>query len=274
MRRTFAFLTLLFLVSLFFASPAAVQTQQETPQKPVYQPTGKEATLVGSILVNAKIPERWKLDMTADPVCAKLNQPQARLDDLLTTNQALLNAFVYIKSGEPLDAYSFEVPQSEVVLGHKDCRFVPHVVGVRAGQRVSIINNDPTVHNTHPTPRINREWNMSQAPGGEPFITTFIHPEQFIPVKDNHHSWERAIVGVFAHPFFAVSDQLGNYEIRGLPPGTYKLVVWHEKLGEQEMEITVAPGENRRIDFTFDVPEKFRSLKPEAGSSQIRNPGI
>jgi plastocyanin len=208
--------------------------------------------------------------MSADPVCVQLNKPQARLDDLLTTNQALLNAFVYVKSGEPLNAYSFEVPESAVVLGHKDCRFVPRVLGVRAGQRLSIVNNDPTVHNTHPTPRINQEWNMSQAPGGEPFVTTFTRPELFIPVKDNHHPWERAIVGVFAHPFFAVSDQLGNYEIRGLPPGTYKLVVWHEKLGEQEMEVTVSAGESRRIDFTFDVPEKVRSLQPESWSSQIR----
>jgi hypothetical protein len=76
---------------------------------------------------------------------------------------------------------------------------------------------------------------------------------------------------VFAHPFFAVSDQLGNYEIRGLPAGTYKLVAWHEKLGEQELEITVVPGESRKIDFTFEVTEKHRS---RAGSSQIPDPGF
>jgi hypothetical protein len=73
---------------------------------------------------------------------------------------------------------------------------------------------------------------------------------------------------VFAHPFFAVSDQLGNYEIRGLPPGTYKLVAWHERLGEQEMEITVRPGENRRIDFTFDF-EVLEKRRVKEQSSQI-----
>lgn len=53
----------------------------------------------------------------------------------------------------------------------------------------------------------------------------------------------------------------GNYEIRALPPGTYKLVAWHEQLGEQEVEITVAAGENRQIKFTFDVPVKPGSWK-------------
>jgi hypothetical protein len=59
-----------------------------------------------------------------------------------------------------------------------------------------------------------------------------------------------------AHPFFAVSDESGRFEIRGLPPGTYKLVVWHERLGEQELEITVTPGETRNADFTFDADKK------------------
>ena len=74
-----------------------------------------------------------------------------------------------------------------------------------------------------------------------------------IPFKDNQHPWEKAYVGVLRHPFFAVTDKLGNYEIRGLPPGTYKLVVWHEAFGEQEVELTLAPGETRRVDFIFEA---------------------
>lgn len=266
MRRTFAILTLLFLVSLYFSSLAAVQNPQDTSQKPVYHPTGNEASLTGSILVTGELPERFKYDMSADPVCDRLNRPQALTDDVLTSNDRLLNVFVYVESGGPLNAYHFEVPESEVVLARKNCSYTPHVLGIRVGQPFSVVNHDLTVHNTHPMPRLNQEWNMSQAPGAAPFVKPFTRPEQFIPVKCNHHPWERAIVGVFAHPFFAVSDQLGNYEIRGLPAGTYKLVAWHEKLGEQEVELTVVPGESRKIDFTFAVTEKHRSL---GSSSQI-----
>jgi plastocyanin len=258
MRFFLAILTLLFLVF----TPLG----QETPQKPVYRPAGNEATLIGSIFVNGEIPRRLKYDMSADPICERLNHPQALTDDVLTTDEGLLNVVVYVKSGGPLDSYRFEVPASEVVLERRKCQFVPHVLGVRAGQKVSFVTSDPTQHNTHPTPKLNLEWNQTQAPGGEPIVKAFNRPEQFIRVKCNQHPWEQAFVGVFSHPFFVITDQFGNYEIRGLPPGTYKLVAWHQKLGEQEMEITIAPGESRRIDFTFEVLEKHRSI---GGNSQI-----
>jgi hypothetical protein len=53
-----------------------------------------------------------------------------------------------------------------------------------------------------------------------------------------------------------VSDEFGRFEIRGLPPGSYTLVVWHERLGEQQLEMTLVPGEIRNADFTFDADKK------------------
>jgi plastocyanin len=252
-------LTLLVLWSLSSGAPAVLQDHgQKTPtnqSKPLYQPTGNEATLTGSIIANGEVPRIMRYDMSADPVCEKLSVDHHDLDDLLISDQRVVNTFVYIKGGE-LNSYRFEVPDAEVELAHKGCYYSPRILGIRAGQRLSIVNNDPTTHNTHPTPVLNPEWNMSQAVGSTPFVKTFTRAEQFIPVKDNHHPWERAIIGVFDHPFFAVSDQFGNYEIRGLPPGKYKLVAWHERLGEQEMEITIVPGESRKIDFTFDLAKR------------------
>ncbi|HEY0728152.1 MAG TPA: carboxypeptidase regulatory-like domain-containing protein [Pyrinomonadaceae bacterium] len=242
-------LTLLFLVSL---SPAAsFQNPQQTPAKPLYAPTGNEATLTGTITANGEIPKAQIVDLTADPLCELPNGEKYETDFLLTNNQRLLNVFVYVKGGETLNAYRFETPKSEVVLERKNCRFSPHVLGIRVGQSLSIVNNDRTQHNTHPVPKINQEWNASQA-AGTSFSQSFKRPELFIPVKCNQHPWEKAYLSVMAHPFFAVSDAFGNYEIRGLPPGRYKLVAWHEAMGEQETEITVAAGENRRLDFTFE----------------------
>jgi hypothetical protein len=82
-----------------------------------------------------------------------------------------------------------------------------------------------------------------------------------IPIKCNQHPWMKAYAGVMDHPFFAVSDSSGKFEIRGLPEGTYNLVIWHEVLGEQEMEITVIPGESRNVDFTFDADKKPEILR-------------
>lgn len=246
-------LTLLFLVSLSSHSAAKFQNPQETPAKPLYKPTGNEATLTGTIVFNGEVPTRKRYDMTADPVCVEQNREPVYTNDLLVNQQRVLNTFIYVKNGEPLNNYRYEVPESEVTLAHKDCGYSPHVLGIRVGQRLSIVNSDPTVHNTHPTPKYNQEWNMSQAVGGPPYVTTFNRQELFIPIKDNHHPWEKAYLGVFDHPFFAVSDEFGNYEIRGLPPGKYTLVAWHERLGEQTIPLTIVGGESQKIDFTFDL---------------------
>ena len=233
--------TLILLMLLVLSSSGAAQTP---PDKPLYRPTGKEAALIGTINVTGPIPRALLYDMTADPICAELNQ-RPEVDTLLTNGNRLLNVFVYIKN-DALQAYRFELPDSQVVLEHKNCYYSPRVLGLRVGQRLAIVNSDPTVHNTHPTPRINVEWNQSQPPQSPPSIKTFDRPEVLIPFKDNQHPWQRAFVGVLDHPFFAVTDELGNFEIRGLPAGTYTLVVWHEKLGEQQREITVIEGESRR----------------------------
>ena len=114
---------------------------------------------------------------------------------------------------------------------------------MRAGQVLTVLNSDPTTHNTHPTPRSNPDWNQSQPFGGTPLTVSFRHSELFIPFKDNQHPWEKAYVGVFDHPFFAISDEFGNYRIEGLPPGQYTVVAWHESLREKTVELTFVAGE-------------------------------
>jgi len=167
-----------------------------------------------------------------------------------------------VKAGEALETYRFEDPDSEVVLQHKNCQFSPRVLGIRTGQKLSIVNADPTFHNTHAVPRANPEWNQSQPSDGPPIVKTFRRPELLIPVKDNQHPWEKAYISVMDHPFFAVTDEQGNYEIRGLPPGKYKLVMWHEVLGEQEIEITLQPNENKRLDVLFSSEKALKSTNP------------
>jgi hypothetical protein len=238
------------LVSL--SSHAAFQDPANTSEKPLYHASGNEGSVLGTITVSGEVPKARTIDMSADPVCAELNK-EPKTDSLITNQDRLLNVFIYVKESEALKSYRFEVPDTEVVLERKNCRYSPHVLGLRVGQRLAIVSNDPTHHNTHPVPKVNQEWNQTQPPQAPPLIKTFARPEVLIPFKCNHHPWEKAYVGVLDHPFFAVSDNLGNYEIRGLPSGNYKLVFWHERLGEQEVELTVRPGESHRIDLTFDA---------------------
>jgi hypothetical protein len=119
------------------------------------------------------------------------------------------------------------------------------------GQTVQIKNDDPTTHNIHPTPKDNREWNESQPPSAPALEKNFTREEIMLPVKCNQHPWMKMYVNVVKSPFFAVTDKSGKYEIKGLPPGDYTLGFVHEKLGEQEQKVTVAPKEAKTVDQSF-----------------------
>lgn len=227
--------------------------QEPSANKNPYVRTGQEATLSGTITFTGKPPKPLLIDMSADPFCVASN-PKPETEWLVVNNEKLANVLIYV-SGSALDNYTFEIPTSTVELERKSCRYEPRVLGLQVGQRLSINNRDATQHNTHPTPRTNVEWNQTQPPGAPPIVKAFQRPEVLIPFKDNQHPWEKAYLSVFSHPFFAVSDGLGNFSIEGLPPGSYKITAWHEKLGEKTAEVAVIPGESRFVGFTFAVTD-------------------
>ena len=105
----------------------------------------------------------------------------------------------------------------------------PHVFGVQVGQPVTIVNSDPTLHNVHAVPKANGEFNFGQAIKGMKTTRMFDKPEVMVPFRCDVHGWMAAYGGVVSHPFFAVSNADGSFEIKGLPAGTYTIEVWHER---------------------------------------------
>jgi carboxypeptidase family protein len=252
-----------FLLFTFFAIVVMLVVHQQqhntsvmassTPaanQKALYRPTGAEGTITGTIAFAGDGPRRKIIDMSADPFCVETNS-RPLTEDVAISYGKLANVFVYIKSGSIFEMYDFEVPSSTVVLEHKACRYAPHLLGMQAGQVLNVLNSDPTAHNTHPMTKLNPEWNMSQAPGGEAIVKRFDRPETFIPFRCNQHPWEKAYLGVFSHPFFAITDRNGAYKIEGLPPGNYTLTAWHERFGEKTATLTVSSRETTVEDFDF-----------------------
>jgi hypothetical protein len=94
-------------------------------------------------------------------------------------------------------------------------------------------------------------------PGTLKEVTTkFDRPEPVFTVKCDVHPWMNAYIGVFTHPFFAVTGPDGKFSISGLEPGTYELTAWHEKLGTQTASITVGANDKKAQDFKFSTPGK------------------
>jgi hypothetical protein len=74
-----------------------------------------------------------------------------------------------------------------------------------------------------------------------------------MPVRCNNHPWMQAFLNVAPNRFFAVTRDDGTFSIPGLPPGTYTLAAVHEKLGEQDTQITVSANGRVRQDFSFKM---------------------
>jgi plastocyanin len=144
----------------------------------------------------------------------------------------------------------FPIPQEPAIVDQRGCMYVPHALAVRRGQQVKIRNSDPTEHNVHGFPQVNREFNYMQKPGAENGHQFQLEPEPF-RIKCDIHPWMHVRVAVFEHPYFAVTGLDGAFEIRELPPGEHELTLWHETFGRQK--VRVKPGEES-IAVKFQRP--------------------
>ena len=79
-----------------------------------------------------------------------------------------------------------------------------------------------------------------------------------MPFKCDVHGWMNAYVGVLDHPYFAVTGADGKFELKALPPGTYTIEAWHEKLGAQTQSVTIGEKETKDVTFTFKAAGERR----------------
>ena len=194
-------------------------------------------------------PAATALKMAADPVCVREAKDTRSEAIIVADGGALQNVFVYVKDG--LGARTYPPPSTAVVLDQRGCRYTPHVFGVQVGQPVEIVNSDPTLHNVHALPKTNDEFNFGQPVQGMRARRTFTKAEVMVPVRCDVHSWMNAYAGVVTHPFHAVTKADGSFDIKGLPPGTYTLDAWHERLGTDTQTITIDGKKDATVTFVF-----------------------
>jgi plastocyanin len=213
--------------------------------------TATAGDIKGTVTLDGTAPKNEPIKMNADPVCMRENKtPQFQETyEVGSDGKSLANVFVYVKDG--LGNYVFDVPTQSVTIDQKECRYHPHVFGIRVGQPLEILNSDPTLHNIHAMPKSNTEFNNGQPIQGMKMTHTFDKPEVMVPFKCDVHSWMNAYVGVVNHPYFAVTDKDGKFDLKDVPPGTYTIEAWHEKLGTATQSVTLGQKDTKDISFTF-----------------------
>ena len=131
-------------------------------------------------------------------------------------------------------------------------RFVPHVLAVTAGTWVEFPNGDSTYHNVFSLSKAN-EFNLGRYAAGRSKAKRFDSPG-IVRVFCEIHSHMSAFILVFAHRFYAVTDEDGRYRLDGVPPGTYTLAVWNETINGDPPRRTVTIGEaGGEVDVDFSI---------------------
>lgn len=142
------------------------------------------------------------------------------------------------------------------VLDNQKCRFVPHVVTASVGQWLLLTNSDPILHNADAVSLENRGTLFNVAlPPNKQLRQPLAKAGRIRVTCDVRHTWMEAYVVVAEHPYITVTDAEGAYEIRDVPPGSYTVKVWHEKLGTLERPITISKDGRVREDFVFAVKQ-------------------
>lgn len=160
----------------------------------------------------------------------------------------LANVIVYLENAPPAP---WENDSAPVVLNQVNCRYVPHVLALRTGQTLHVTTSDPTLHNVHGVCTVNAPFNFALVAPGQSKDLTFGEPELF-QVRCDVHPWMKAYVQVFSHPWFAVTDKNGSFEIKNVPGGSYTLAALQEKYGTLRQVVKIDDGKVTEANFTFE----------------------
>jgi plastocyanin len=237
------------------AATTAVEEVKEAAETVVATATGGASTgIVGKVVFEGPAPKRPTLETEGDPKCHAMHADKPLLSEreVVGADGSVQWAFAYIKNPP---AGTHPTPATAAHMDQIGCAYTPHVLGVQVGQKVEIKNSDPTLHNVRGIARVNKPFNFGQPEGSPPRERVFDKPEMEIRLKCDIHSWMTSYIFAMEHPFFAISDANGAFNITGLPAGDYTLVVWHESFGTQEVSVNV----------TADAPSPVTvTLKPKA----------
>jgi len=151
---------------------------------------------------------------------------------------------------EAIAGKTFPAPKDYPVVDQKGLVFVPHVVAVQQGTTVEFLNSDNVAHNVFWTAISGDKkagHNLGTWPKGEKRPFTFDKPG-VVPLLCNVHPDMAGYIIVSPTPYFAETDDSGDYKIKDIPDGSYTVTVWHEGAKNQSKQVTVSGG--GKADFT------------------------
>jgi hypothetical protein len=215
----------------------------------------------GTVSLRGEVPPAKKVDVSWCK--AKVHYPKGLqfLPVPIDGERRVQQCLVFVH--KELQGNTSPVPAEPLAVKFDKYQLAPRVAGMRAGQQVVVVSLDEELHNAHALPfdKGNKEFNMGLPTKGR---TTdpkrFEVPETGIKLKCDVHPWEQMWITVLPHPFFTMTDEHGQFEIKGLPPGKYTLEAWQENCLQALKEIEVKGTETSTADFELDAGPRGVSI--------------
>jgi len=200
-------------------------------------------SIKGQIVWSGDTPKQTPIKVTTNQAeCAKDKTPLEEDFIINSKNKGVKNVFVWIRpTGAEKNAKFPEgdihptlakPAAKEVEIDQPCCRFIPHVLAAREGQKMTIKNSAPIAHNAKWSSDKNGDVNPLLPAGGKYDLEKPLVGESgMISLNCSIHPWMSAHVRVFDHPYYAITDEDGKFEIKLAPVGKYNLFVHHPKNG-------------------------------------------
>lgn len=151
-----------------------------------------------------------------------------------------------VRSNQPVQAVTTRK------VSQRGASFSPHILPVLVGTTVEWPNFDDIFHNVFSMSE-SKPFDLDLYKGNPPEKRVRFDKPGRVDVFCSIHSQMSCVVLVLENPYFALTDAKGRYTIPQVPPGTYKLKAWYERLPAQELEIVVPESGETRADFTLGV---------------------
>jgi hypothetical protein len=210
-------------------------------------------TIKGQIVVEGDFPKRPNLIPGLRGV-ANVPDETVVIDP---KTKGLANAVIWLaKTPTQVHPELVKSKAAEVVFDHRGFRYVPHVLFVRTDQQVRVLSADPVVHNMHTYPLKNAQENFHIQPNDRKgILVTTVTKAERLPVRIgcDIHPWMQGWWVILDHPYAAVTNERGQFEIANLPVGEHEFRIWQEKAGylDRDCQITVKEGGNELPSLVY-----------------------
>lgn len=219
-------------------------------------------SLSGKIVVEGAAPVSAPEDVAnnADKAIC-LVDGEVPVDDniVVDENNGLRDVFVMMYLGRNEDEPEYhqsykELKNQSLSIDNVRCRFEPHALFVRTGQKLTLKNSDPVGHNCHII-TFNNEHNINLPPGGS--IDLVLEHGEKVPgeVKCDVHQWMDAVLMVRDNPYVAITKADGSFTIENIPAGKWKFQFWHKKVGYLKTLEVEGKIVGRRGEVEFEISE-------------------